>query len=116
MSARSLSRSAKRETIVKSFKSYLLIAILSLSTVSVPSAFSSNVTPVKGIDVIVQKNPGGSARQTATVDKNGNLSVELPGPGNYTIKYADGPKKGQVIKTVTVTKAGPVSLPKSAAE
>ena len=92
---------------MKSFKSYLLIAVLSLSTVFVPNAFPGAVSPVKGIDVIVKKDPGNSAaRAVATPNKDGTFSVNLPGPGTYTISYASGPHKGEVIETITATKAG----------
>jgi len=42
--------------------------------------------------------------------KGEGYTVNLPGAGSYTISYADGPKKGQVIKQVTVQKAGPVKV------
>lgn len=95
---------------MKSFKTYLLIAVFALSTVFAPSAFTSATRPVRGIDVVVQKNPGTSSRQTATPNPDGTFSVILPGAGIYTIKYASGPDKGKVITTVTATKAGLVGL------
>jgi hypothetical protein len=99
---------------MKSFKSYLLIAVFALSTVFVPSAFTSSGAPVRGIDVVVLKNPGTSARQHVTPDKNGKIDIQLPGPGNYTIKDT----KGKVLWSGSVTKAEKVSLavPKAAAE
>ena len=103
---------------MKSLKSYLLIAVLSLSTLFVPSAFANAVQPVKGIDVIVKKNPGTASRQTATTNADGTFSVSLPAPGNYTIQYASGPHKGEVITTVTATKRqhSAITIPRSGVE
>ena len=98
---------------MKSFKSYLLIAVFVLSTVFVPNAFANASKPVRGIDVVVQKDPGNSAsRQHVTPDKDGKIAVALPGPGKYTIKSAEG----KVLWSGTVTKAEKVSLaaPKAA--
>ena len=52
----------------------------------------------------------GGRRATAKPDGHGGYTVDLPGAGSYTIKYANGPKKGQIIKQVTVQKAGPVKV------
>ena len=91
-------------------KFYLLASLVALSALAAPAAFSTSPKPT-GIDVVVQKAPGTtSVRQVATPNKDGSFSVELPRPGKYTINYADGPKKGAVIKTVTVAKAGPVGI------
>jgi hypothetical protein len=80
--------------------------------VFVPSVVTASNKPVTGIDVIVKKLPCpcSSARQTATPNKDGSFSVNLPGAGKYTITYADGPKKGQVITTITATKAGKTGI------
>jgi hypothetical protein len=95
---------------MKSLKSYLLIALFALSTVCVPSVFATSVKPVKGIDVVVQKNPGNSAsRQHATVGADGKIMIKLAEPGTYTIKYADGSSKGKVLWSGEVKKAQSVS-------
>jgi len=99
----------KRKTIMKSLKSYLLIAVLSLSTLFVPSAFANATTPVKGIDVIVRKNPGTAARQHVTVNADGSANVNLSASGKYTITYADGPMKGKVLWSGEVRKPQSVS-------
>jgi hypothetical protein len=99
----------KGKTIMKSLKSYLLIAVLSLSTVLVPSAFANATQPVRGIDVIVKKNPGSAARQHATVNADGSANVNLSAAGKYTITYADGPMKGKVLWSGEVRKAESVS-------
>jgi len=102
---------------MKHLKAYLIVAILAFSFASSQHSLASQTRPVKGIDVVVQKEPGNTnTRQTAKPNKDGSFTVELPGPGKYTISYADGPKKGQVIKTVTATKAGPVSVAATAAD
>ncbi len=106
---------------MKHLKSYIIIALLAFtaSVVSAqkgPQSADSAVRPVRGIDVVTLKNPGNSAsRQTAQPDGHGGYTVDLPGAGSYTISYANGPKKGQVIKQVTVQKAGPVKVTASAA-
>ena len=96
---------------MKHLKSYIIIAILSLSFALSQNAFATATRPIKGIDVIVKKNPNGtSSRQTATPNKDGTFSVQIPTAGNYIISYADGPKRGKVIKTVTTTSARTLSV------
>ena len=50
-----------------------------------------------------------SQRLMAQINAMNNAMVQLPGAGKYEITYADGPLKGQVIKTVKATKAESVS-------
>jgi hypothetical protein len=50
------------------------------------------------------------SRQRIAANSDGTFTINLPKPGKYSISYADGRKKGQIIKTVEVTKAGPVSF------
>ena len=93
---------------MKHLKSSIFLSILCLSLASSQFALGGSVKPVKGIDVIVQKccpTPS-SSRQTATPNKDGTFTIQLSEPNTYTISYASGPKKGKVIETVTVTKAG----------
>lgn len=40
---------------------------------------------------------------------SGKVTFDAPGPGTFIFRYATGPDKGKVIKTVTVKKAGPVT-------
>ena len=105
---------------MKHLRAYIIVALLAV-TASIASAqkgpqSTDNATkPIKGIDVVVQKEPGNIyARQTASPDGHGGYTVDLPGAGSYTISYANGPKKGQTIKQVTVQKAGPVKVSASA--
>ena len=94
---------------MKYIKSYGLVAVISVSMFSSGFLEAGQIAPVKRIDVIVKKDPGNSSgRQIATLNKDGNYTVQLPAAGRYTITYANGPKKGQVIKIVTVGKAGSV--------
>ena len=108
------------KTIMKSLKSYLLIAVVSLSTLLVPSAFANAAAPVRGIDVIVKKGfcSTCSSRQMATANADGTFSVNLPASGNYTITYASGPHKGEVITSVTATKRqhSAIRIPRSGVE
>lgn len=94
---------------MKHLKSFILVAIIGLSVGSAPAAFAGAPKPVSGIDVIVQKTPDGKAtrQKTTAPTKDGSVSVQLPAAGTYKISYADGPKKGQLIETVTVKKPGP---------
>ena len=86
--------------------SYLLVAVLGLSAIFAPNGFANSNKPVRGIDVVVLKEPGSASRtQHATVNADGSIMVKLAEPGDYTIKYAEGPLKGQVIKTVKAEKA-----------
>lgn len=49
------------------------------------AAVPSSVKPVKGVDVIVQKNPGGSASRTKT-DAEGNATFSKLEPGQYKVR------------------------------
>ncbi len=106
---------------MKHLKSYIIIALLAFTASIVsaqkgPQSTDNASKPIKGIDVVTLKDPGNSAsRQTAQPDGHGGYTVDLPGAGSYTISYANGPKKGQVIKKVTVQKAGPVKVSATAA-
>ncbi len=99
----------------------LLVLIVIIFTVNVgsaqkgPQSTDSATKPIRGIDVIVKKDPGSAARQTAQPNKDGSFSVNLPEPGQYTITYANGAMKGQLIKEMTVSKAGPVHVNATAA-
>ncbi|MDQ6939694.1 MAG: hypothetical protein M3119_06005, partial [Verrucomicrobiota bacterium] len=67
----------------------LLLLIFSASVVSAsaqkgPQSNDNAIKRIKGIDVIVEKNPGNSAsRQTAQPNKDGSFTVNLPEPGQY---------------------------------
>ncbi|MDQ6940697.1 MAG: hypothetical protein M3119_11130, partial [Verrucomicrobiota bacterium] len=59
-----------------------------------PQSNDNATKRIKGIDVIVEKNPGNSAsRQTAQPNKDGSFTVNLPEPGQYKITYANARRK-----------------------
>lgn len=105
---------------MKTFKRYLLPVALACSLALAPAAFSQggkgNTTdnasrPIRGIDVVVLKKPGNStSRMTLQPTGDGNYSVNLPGAGDYTLMYADGPMKGQTITKINATKPGPAPV------
>jgi hypothetical protein len=98
---------------MRSLKSYLLIAVLSLSTASVHGSAivrsKSNICNNLTVQC-TSCTPPVTTTQPATADKNGKITVQLDKPGTYKISAADGPNKGKVIETVTAAKAGKVSL------
>jgi len=55
-------------------------------------AQASSVRPVRGIDVIVQKNPGGTARRITT-SADGSITVAGLEPGSYTLTFNPCPEK-----------------------
>lgn len=63
------------------------LCLFSIVTAQKGSEGTASATkPVKGIDVIVQKNPGNSAARTATTGENGEFTfVDLP-PGHYSLR------------------------------
>ena len=85
-----------------------MICLLSAAAQKGPQATASSVKPVRGIDVIVKKNPGNSAARTGTT--NGEGEVEFVGlePGNYSLTIVD-PSKQKVVKGNAST-AGDVLL------
>ena len=98
---------------MKSLKCYLAIAILSLSTVSMQGTAvvktKSNICNNKIVEC-TSCNPKTTSISPATADKNGFIVVKVDKAGTYKITAADGLRKGQVLETITVTKAGTVSL------
>jgi hypothetical protein len=103
---------------MKSLKSYLLIVVLALSAVFVPSILSAKTKPVRNRSNIcnnkvvecISYSPKTTSISPATADKNGFIVLKVDKPGTYKTSAADGPKKDQVIETITATKAGTVSL------
>jgi hypothetical protein len=73
------------------------------------AAFAVEGNPVGGIGVDVESSPGGIIISQTQTNGNGAFTFQAAKPGTYVAKYTSGPKKGQVIKTFTVTKAGAVS-------
>ena len=66
--------------------------------------------PVSGIEVEVVSNTGKTVVAHAKTDVNGAISVRLPKPGNYVVRYTTGPAKGKVIRTINATEAGTVNI------
>jgi hypothetical protein len=98
---------------MKSFKSYLLIAALSLTAVSVyGTAIIRSRSNISNNFVVecTSCNPKTTVIQPANADKNGFIVVKVDKAGTYKISAADGPKKNQVLDTITATKAGTYSL------
>jgi hypothetical protein len=62
--------------------------------------------PVKGIDIVVKKQPSGSATLVRT-DSNGGFSVRIPEAGTYTLRFAAPPElpglPGTVRSSITFT-------------
>ena len=77
----------------------ILIAAFGLSTIFVASVFTthstlarvltgepmSSVRPIKGVDVIVQKNPGNTAVRQTLTDAEGSFTVDSLPPALYQI-------------------------------
>jgi hypothetical protein len=69
------------------------------------AVFAAQGDPLPGIDVSMEQNPGGIVIHARTNAQGVAVFGNVP-PGNYTVK-----KGGQVIKTMTINRAGPVSVP-----
>src|SRR6185503_13577377 len=70
-----------------------MICLLSAYAQKGPQATASSVRPVRGIDVVVMKNPGNSAARTGTT--NGEGEVEFVGlePGSYSLTIVDNSRQ-----------------------
>ena len=98
---------------MKSLKVYATIAVLGLSTISMQGGTiirsKSNICNNKIVEC-TSCSPKTTVIQPATADKNGFMVVKVEKPGIYKISAADGPKKDQVLDTITALKAGTYSL------
>jgi hypothetical protein len=74
------------------------------------AAFAAQGDPLPGIDVSMEQNPGGIIIAQGTTNGSGDLRIggSFP-PGTYVIRAKSGSQKGQVLKTITLTKPGPIS-------
>ncbi len=84
----------------------LSLCIIAIFIVTVAQAGS--VRPIKGVDVIVKKNPGNSSARTVTSDADGAFTVRGLEAGSYTLTfnpcpYATG-KNYNASKSNTVTR------------
>jgi hypothetical protein len=68
--------------------------LLALATALATPAFQATAAnnPIPGVDIIVQKKPGGSAIHR-TSDASGQVSIRLAEPGHYTITTSCGPRR-----------------------
>ena len=84
---------------------------LELSPQKVPESTAGSVKPVRGIDVIVQKNPGNTAVRTVTTDSAGHFTLPVLPVGSYALKLdlpqgrggfqVDSNRSGQAGRTHT---------------
>lgn len=75
----------------------MMICLLSAYAQKAPEATASSVKPVKGIDVVVMKNPGNSAARTGTTNEKGEVEFVGLEPGNYSLTIVD-PSKQQRLR------------------
>jgi len=72
----------------RSLKIALLTAVAAIPFLMSMTAMATN-DPIPGVDIIVQKNPGGTVVVTGHVSKkSGKFSVQVKEPGQYTISTA----------------------------
>ena len=74
-----------------------MICLLSAHAQKATQSTASSVKPVKGIDVVVLKNPGNSAARTGTTNDKGEVEFAGLEPGSYSLTIVD-PSKQQPIK------------------
>lgn len=67
-----------------------MICLFSAYAQKGPEATASTVKPVKGIDVVVMKNPGNSAARTVTTDSDGNFKFPVLEAGSYSLRLSRG--------------------------
>lgn len=89
---------------------------------------AGSVKPIKGVDVIVQKNPGNTAVRTATTDGDGKVKFVGLAPGKYSLVLRKGSKTteakvggaaadaaddGDYLLTIEGAVGGPIKSPVS---
>ncbi len=87
--------SKQNSVLVPIFSVLALMIICSLSTYAqkTPGATASSVKPVRGIDVIVQKNPGNTAARTGTTNEKGEVEFIGLEPGSYSLTIVNPSNK-----------------------
>ena len=78
----------KRRTVsvtVLSAFALTMICLLSAYAQKGPQATASSVKPVRGIDVVVMKDPGNSAARTGTTNEKGEVEFVGLEPGSYSL-------------------------------
>jgi len=74
-----------------------MICLLSAHAQKGPQATASSVKPVKGIDVVVMKDPGNSAARTGTTNEKGEVEFVGLEPGSYSLTIV-GPSRQQKVR------------------
>ena len=93
---------------MKYLGTYIVAALLTFTFASSQDVSANATKPEGGVEVTIRKVPGNNPAlwRTASSDGRGGYTVDLPAAGRYTISYANGPKKGQLMQRVSVQNAG----------
>ena len=70
-----------------------IICFLSAAAQKDPQGTASSVKPVRGIDVVVMKNPGNSAARTIKTNEKGEVEFVGLEPGNYSLAIVDNSRQ-----------------------
>ena len=82
---------SKRHTVSVTLLSVFALTItcfLSAAAQKGPQGTASSVKPVKGIDVVVMKNPGNSAAHIVTTDSDGTFKFPVLEAGSYSLRLS----------------------------
>ena len=83
-------RNTNRVTVLSAFALTTLCLLSAVTSAQKgPQGTASSVRPVRGIDVIVKKDPGNTAARTATTNEKGEVEFVGLEPGNYSLTIAD---------------------------
>jgi hypothetical protein len=88
-------RNTVRVTVLSAF-ALTMICLLSAYAQKAPEATASSVKPVRGIDVVVMKDPGNSAARTGTTNEKGEVEFVGLEPGKYSLTIVDPSNKKKV--------------------
>jgi hypothetical protein len=80
----------------------LRIFFAGLMVMGMGALAQQGTAPVKGIDIIIKKQPSGSATLVRT-DSNGGFSVRIPEAGTYSLRFAAPPELPGLPGTVRST-------------